>query len=235
MAVFVLLFVDKEHRYLADAACPDDQGLLDVACAARPSDDSQLGGLFMGIFAFHGLESSTHPWHKLLGSGIHQKDVGQGVGLASFCHGVGEDDAARLRHQTFATRQADQFLLRFTFLALSERDAVFGQQLLHVGTGTPQRFPAVLGRQLADALGKLGLALQIDENAAVFLEILHESDGRAVFLFDGHPGLSALVDVLEQGFLPLNEGVAHLGEHLLLEGGVGVVSFVVPSHGCYAF
>ena len=160
-----------------------------------------------------------------------QKDVGQGVGLARLRHGVREDDATRLRHQTLATRQADKFLLGLTLFAIRERNAIFAQHLLHLRAGAPYRFPTIFGCKLPDALGKLGLALQIDEYAAMFLEILHKGDGCAVFFLDGHPGLSAFVDVLKQGLLPFDEGIAHLGEHLFLEGGVLVFSFVVPSHG----
>ena len=56
------------------------------------------------------------------------------------------------------------------------------------------------------------------------------SDGGKI-LSHLHPGLSAFVDVLKQSLLTLDEGIAHLGEHLFLEGGVLVFSFVVPSHG----
>ena len=88
---------------------------------------------------------------------------------------------------------------------------------------------------MLETIDKFGLALKVDENAPVFLEILHESDGRTVLLLDGYPRFGALVDVLEQGLLPLNEGVAHLGEHLFLKGDVVVLFFVVPSHGLMRF
>ena len=141
----ISLFIHKEHRNLADATGTDDQGLLDVGGAARPCDDGHLRGLVFGVFPFHGLESSTHPGHDLLRGAIYQQDVGQGVGLTCLRQGIGKDDAARLGHQAFATRQADQFLLRLTFLAFGKRNAIFGQKALHPWTGAPQGLPSVFG------------------------------------------------------------------------------------------
>ena len=89
---------------MADAAGPDDQGLLNVGAAARPRDDGHLRRPVFGVFSFHGLERCPHSRHDLLCSGIHEEDVGDGIGLAGLGERIGEDDAARLRHEALATR-----------------------------------------------------------------------------------------------------------------------------------
>ena len=131
--------VHKEHRHLTDATSTNDQGLLYVGATARSRDKGQLRRLVLGVFPLYGLESRAHPGDNLLRGGIHQQNVGHGVGLAGLRQGIGKDDAARLRHQALATRQADELLLGLAFLALGIGNAVFGQQALHIGAGTPQR------------------------------------------------------------------------------------------------
>ena len=119
--------VHQKHRHLANAAGPDDQGLLDIGATTRSCDEGQLRGSVFGIFPLHGLEGCPHSRDNLLRGGIYQQDVGQGVCFAGLGQGIGKDDATRLRHQALATRQADEFLLRLTLLALRIWNAIFIQ------------------------------------------------------------------------------------------------------------